>query len=101
LPFALAGGAAALIFLAGVLPPRRAGLTRTDVPREAMIVVLLLATGLIVVGDLSSAAHLTDAMVLISVTCVNPALMWLAVRRTRRAACSRVFGTSPSQAPAV
>ena len=66
---------------AGVLPPRLAGLTRTDVPREAMIVVLLLATGLIVVGDLSSVAHLTDAMVLISFTCVNLALMWLAVRR--------------------
>jgi amino acid transporter len=66
---------------AGVLPARLAGLTRTDVPREAMIVVLLLAIGLILVGDLASAAHLTDAMVLISFTCVNVGLLWLAVRR--------------------
>jgi APA family basic amino acid/polyamine antiporter len=66
---------------AGVLPARLAGLTRTDVPREAMILVLLLAIGLIVVGDLSSAAHLTDAMVLISFACVNLGLLWLAVRK--------------------
>ena len=66
---------------AGVLPARLASLTRTNVPREAMIVVLLLATSLIVVGDLSSAAHLTDAMVLISFACVNVALMTLATRR--------------------
>jgi APA family basic amino acid/polyamine antiporter len=64
----------------GVLPTRLARLTRTDVPREAMIVVLLLAMGLIVAGDLSSAAHLTDAMVLISFTCVNLALITLALR---------------------
>ena len=65
---------------AGVLPARLASLTNTDVPREAMIVVLLLAMGLIVAGDLSSAAHLTDAMVLISFACVNLALMALAMR---------------------
>ena len=65
---------------AGVLPARLASLTRTDVPREAMIVVLLLAMGLIAAGDLSSAAHLTDAMVLISFACVNLALMALAMR---------------------
>lgn len=65
---------------AGVLPARLTGLTRTDVPREAMAVVLLLALGLIIAGDLSSAAHLTDAMVLISFACVNAGLMWLALR---------------------
>jgi APA family basic amino acid/polyamine antiporter len=66
---------------AGKLPARLARLTRTAVPREAMFVVLLLATSLIVAGDLSSAAHLTDAMVLISFACVNLALMTLAMRR--------------------
>jgi len=65
---------------AGVLPTRLASLTRTDVPREAMIVVLLLAMGLIAAGDLSNAAHLTDAMVLMSFACVNLALMALAMR---------------------
>jgi APA family basic amino acid/polyamine antiporter len=66
---------------AGVLPRRLTVLTRTDVPREAMVVVLLLALGLIAAGDLSSAAHLTDAMVLISFACVNAGLAWLAVRK--------------------
>ena len=76
---------------AGVLPARLARLTRTDVPREAMIVVLFLATSMIVAGDLSSAAHLTDAMVLISFGCVNLALMALAMRsRTPGGTAGRV-----------
>jgi amino acid transporter len=57
------------------------GLTRTDVPREAMIAVLVVAIGLIAAGDLSSVAHLTDAMVLISFICVNFGLMWLGIRK--------------------
>jgi hypothetical protein len=46
-----------------------------------MIAVLVVAIGLIAAGDLSSVAHLTDAMVLISFTCVNLGLMWLSIRK--------------------
>lgn len=66
---------------AGALPRRLARLTATDVPREAMIAVLIVALALIALGDLSRAAHLTDAMVLISFICVNLALTWLALGR--------------------
>lgn len=87
---------------AGVLPARLASLTRTDVPREAMIVVLLLAMSLIVAGDLSSAAHLTDAMVLISFACVNLALMALAMRsRTPGGTAGRIRDVAISGAGGV
>jgi APA family basic amino acid/polyamine antiporter len=66
---------------AGVLPRNLARLTRTQVPREAMIVVLVLALALILAGDLSKAARLTDAMVLISFICVNLGLATLGVRK--------------------
>jgi basic amino acid/polyamine antiporter, APA family len=65
---------------AGVLPGRLSRLTATRVPREAMIAVLLVALGMIALGDLSRAAHLTDAMVLISFMCVNLGLTWLGLR---------------------
>jgi len=65
---------------AGALPRRLARLTATDVPREAMIAVLIVALALIALGDLSRAAHLTDAMVLMSFICVNLALTWLGLR---------------------
>jgi APA family basic amino acid/polyamine antiporter len=70
---------------AGVLPARLARLTATRVPREAMIGVLLVALGLIALGDLPRAAHLTDAMVLISFICVNLGLTWLGLRNTVQA----------------
>jgi APA family basic amino acid/polyamine antiporter len=66
---------------AGALPRRLARLTATDVPREATVAVLIVALALIALGDLSRAAHLTDAMVLSSFICVNLALTWLALRR--------------------
>jgi APA family basic amino acid/polyamine antiporter len=66
---------------AGALPRRLSRLTATEVPREATVAVLLVALALIGLGDLSRAAHLTDAMVLISFICVNLALTWLALRR--------------------
>jgi amino acid transporter len=65
---------------AGVLPGRLARLTATRVPREAMIAAMVVALALIALGDLSRAAHLTDAMVLISFICVNLGLTWLGLR---------------------
>jgi APA family basic amino acid/polyamine antiporter len=76
---------------AGVLPRRLVRLTTTQVPREAMIVVIVLAMTLISVGDLSAVARLTDAMVLVSFVCVNLAFVWLAVR-------DRASGTALSRA---
>jgi APA family basic amino acid/polyamine antiporter len=75
---------------AGVLPRRLARLTATHVPREAMFAVLVIALSLIALGDLSRAAHLTDAMVLISFICVNLALTWLGLRNRVRRAAMRV-----------
>jgi APA family basic amino acid/polyamine antiporter len=65
---------------AGVLPGRLARLTVTRVPREGMVVVLVVALGLVVTGDLSQAAHLTDAVVLLSFILVNLGLTWLGLR---------------------
>jgi APA family basic amino acid/polyamine antiporter len=65
---------------AGVLPRRLAHLTGTDVPREATLAVVVVAMSLIAIGDLSRAAHLTDALVLVSFAFVNAGLAWLAAR---------------------
>lgn len=70
---------------AGVLPARLGRLTATRVPREAMVAVALVVLGLIGLGDLSQAARLTDAMVLISFMCVNLGLTWLGLRNRLQA----------------
>ncbi|HEV8616813.1 MAG TPA: amino acid permease [Methylomirabilota bacterium] len=66
---------------AGVLPRRLARLTRTEVPRESMIVILVLTIALVAAGNLARVARLTDAMVLLSFAGVNTALTWLGVQR--------------------
>lgn len=66
---------------AGVLPRRLARLTRTEVPRESMIVILVLTIALVAAGNLARVARLTDAMVLLSFAGVNLALTWLGVQR--------------------
>jgi APA family basic amino acid/polyamine antiporter len=74
---------------AGVLPRRLSGLTATRVPREAMLVVLVVTLAFVGIGDLARAAHLTDAMVLLSFLAVNLALAWLAARARIAAAPAR------------
>lgn len=66
---------------AGVLPRGLARLTSTRVPREAMVAVLVCTIALILAGDLSRVARLTDALVLISFIGVNLGLATLGVRR--------------------
>jgi APA family basic amino acid/polyamine antiporter len=66
---------------AGALPPALSRLTRTQVPREAMLGVLACAVALILAGDLSRVARLTDALVLLSFAAVNLALVVLGARR--------------------
>jgi amino acid transporter len=76
---------------AGVLPRNLARLTSTQVPREAMIVILVLTLALILAGDLSGVARLTDAVVLISFICVNLGLATLGVRK-------QIPGSAPARA---
>jgi APA family basic amino acid/polyamine antiporter len=64
----------------GVLSRRLARLSRTRVPITAMLLVLGLAGALVLGGDLSAAARLTDAVVLMSFGAVNASLVWLALR---------------------
>jgi APA family basic amino acid/polyamine antiporter len=87
---------------AGVLPQRFGRLTKTHVPREAMIAVLATTLALIALGDVSRAAHLTDAMVLISFICVNLSLTWLGVRnRNARGSAMRIVDVGVSAAGAL
>jgi basic amino acid/polyamine antiporter, APA family len=87
---------------AGVLPRRLGRLTKTHVPREAMIAVLVIALALIALGDVARAAHLTDAMVLISFICVNAGLTWLALRnRNGRGTAMRIADVGVSAAGAL
>jgi APA family basic amino acid/polyamine antiporter len=87
---------------AGVLPRRLGRLTKTQVPREAMIAVLVITLALIALGDVARAAHLTDAMVLISFICVNLGLTWLAVRnRNGRGTAMRISDVGVSAAGAL
>jgi APA family basic amino acid/polyamine antiporter len=87
---------------AGVLPGRLARLTATRVPREAMIVVLAVALGLVAAADLSRAAHLTDAVVLLSFMGVNLGLTWLGIRnRTDAASTKRTLDVVVSAAGAL
>ena len=64
----------------GVLPRRLTRLSRTQIPVTAMLVVLAVAGLLVLSGDLSAVARLTDAVVLLSFGAVNASLMWLALR---------------------
>jgi APA family basic amino acid/polyamine antiporter len=64
----------------GVLPRRLARLSHTQIPLEAMLVVLVLAAALLTIGDLSAVARLTDALVLLSFVAVNLSLASLAAR---------------------
>ncbi|HEU5319725.1 MAG TPA: amino acid permease [Methylomirabilota bacterium] len=64
----------------GVLPGRLARLSRTRIPGLAMAVVLAGAAVLVLAGDLSGVARLTDAVVLTSFICVNASLVWLGAR---------------------
>jgi amino acid transporter len=64
----------------GVLPRGLARLSRTQIPVTATLLVLVLAGVLVLGGDLSAAARLTDAVVLLSFGAVNASLVWLALR---------------------
>jgi len=64
----------------GVLPRSLARLSRTQIPIAAMLLVLGLAGVLVLSGDLSAVARLTDAVVLLSFGAVNASLVWLALR---------------------
>ena len=87
---------------AGVLPRGLGRLTKTQVPREAMIAVLVITLSLVALGDVARAAHLTDAMVLISFICVNLGLTWLAVRnRNARGTAMRISDVGVSAAGAL
>jgi APA family basic amino acid/polyamine antiporter len=66
---------------AGVLPRALSRLTRTQVPREAMLAVLAAVAALLLAGDLSRVARLTDSVVLLSFGAVNLGLVTLGVRR--------------------
>jgi len=63
----------------GVLPLRLTRLSRTRIPVTAMLVVLVVAGVLVLSGDLSAVARLTDAVVLLSFGAVNGSLAWLAL----------------------
>jgi len=64
----------------GVLPRTLARLSRTQIPVTALLVVLAVAAALVLSGDLSAVARLTDAVVLLSFGAVNASLLWLALR---------------------
>jgi amino acid transporter len=64
----------------GVLPRGLARLSPTQIPVTAMLLVLGIAGVLVLSGDLSSVARLTDAVVLLSFGAVNASLVWLALR---------------------
>ncbi len=61
----------------GVLPGRLARLTGSASPAWALGAVAVVAGGLILIGDLSRVARLTDAAILISFILVNASLAWL------------------------
>jgi basic amino acid/polyamine antiporter, APA family len=69
----------------GVLPPRLARLSRTQIPLAATLVVLAATAVLVTSGDLSAVARLTDAMVLMSFIAVNLSLAYLGLRGRTRA----------------
>ena len=88
--------------VAGMLPRALARVTRTRVPREATLAVLLPVAALVAAGDLSAVAHLTDAVVLMSFTAVNLSLVTLALRgRTRGGAAARARDVAVAGAGAV
>jgi APA family basic amino acid/polyamine antiporter len=67
---------------AGVLPHWLARVGgRTATPTSATLVTLVLATALVLSGDLTRVAAMTDGAVLLSFVMVNAALVWLALRR--------------------
>jgi amino acid transporter len=73
---------------AGVLPRRLAGVGGRGIPLAATVLVTLIAAALVLPGDLTRTATLTDAAVLSSFMLVNPSLPWIAysgVTRTGRA----------------
>ena len=66
---------------AGVLPARVGVIGPRAIPTTATAIVLMMAGGLVLAGDLRNVALLTDAAVLTSFMLVNLSLVWLAVRR--------------------
>jgi APA family basic amino acid/polyamine antiporter len=73
---------------AGVLPHRLAGVGGRGIPLAATVLVTVIAAALVLTGDLTRAATLTDAAVLSSFMLVNLSLPWIAysgVTRTGRA----------------
>jgi amino acid transporter len=64
----------------GVLPRSLARLSPTRIPVTATLLVLALTGALVLGGDLSTTARLTDAIVLLSFGTVNASLVWLALR---------------------
>jgi amino acid transporter len=73
---------------AGALPGRLAAVGRRGIPMVATLLVTGIAAALVLPGDLTRAAALTDAAVLASFMLVNLSLPWLAcsgVTRTGRA----------------
>lgn len=65
---------------AGVLPRALAAVGPTAIPVRATVGVLTLAGAVVMAGDLTQIAALTDAAVLLSFILVNLSLPWLAAR---------------------
>jgi basic amino acid/polyamine antiporter, APA family len=73
---------------AGMLPHRLGSVTRRGIPLAATVLVTIIASALVLPGNLTRMATLTDATVLSSFMLVNLSLPWLAysgVTRTSRA----------------
>jgi len=73
---------------AGMLPHRLGSVTRRGIPLAATVLVTIIASALVLPGNLTRMATLTDAAVLSSFMLVNLSLPWLAysgVTRTSRA----------------
>jgi APA family basic amino acid/polyamine antiporter len=73
----------------GVLPHGLARVSRSASPLRALAVVSAVACGLILIGELSSVARLTDAAILISFIFVNASLVRLATAGRSRATGAR------------
>jgi len=65
---------------AGVLPAALAGVSKTAIPLPATLIVLGVTAAMVMAGNLTQIAALTDAAVLLSFMLVNLSLPWLAVR---------------------
>jgi basic amino acid/polyamine antiporter, APA family len=74
---------------AGVLPRALGRLTRSALPLRALVAVTAVAWVLVLIGDLTKVARLTDAAVLISFGLVNASLLRLALARRTPATGSR------------